>query len=94
MLREYSAEISQTVETGGPVESKKCWHTWDTKSLRLLPRTSGITNQLPDVQEAGGPYALTEITEFIPLKKHMTQRSSEHGITEESLSSSTYECTV
>lgn len=39
------------------LKPKKRWHTWDTKSLPLLPRISGITNQLPDVPEAGGPYA-------------------------------------
>lgn len=49
------------------------------KSRPLLPRISGINNQLPDVQEAGGPYAQTVTTEFIDVMKHLTQRSSEHG---------------
>lgn len=48
-------------------------------SCPLLPRISGINNQLPDVQEAGGPYAQTVTTEFIDVMKHLTQRSSEHG---------------
>lgn len=57
MLREYNAEVFQPAETGGPVELKISWYTQDTKSLPLFPRTSRNTNQLPDVQEAGGPYA-------------------------------------
>lgn len=48
-------------------------------SRPLLPRISGINNQLPDVQEAGGPYGQTVTTEFIHVMKHLTQRSSEHG---------------